>query len=286
MRWRWLVIVLWLLAWLAGLQPASTALQPVLRGVRPALAHALLDHSSPAANAILDSPPREIRLWFTEPLEPPFSHFELLDTNGQTVSTPHSQVDPHDSAQMFMNPGSLADGLYVVMWHSVSATDGHAAVGSFEFTIGSSVSGGAESSPVQAPIPLGDSLIRWFNLVSMALFMGGLGFWLFVWNAAFSDPQPAIERRMIRLIWAGWAAVGVRHPDAAASDVPRREYLPEHGAHESGPAPDPERHALRGSVDGSHRGLAGVRRVAVRQPARPSSALGRARGGRADPADD
>ncbi|HVO43754.1 MAG TPA: copper resistance protein CopC [Aggregatilineales bacterium] len=195
MRWRWIIVV-----FLLGVG---------LLGVHMALAHALLDHSSPSANEVLASPPQEIRLWFTEGLEPQFSHFKLLDTKGQTVNAPPSQVDPKDATQMFMNPGHLPDGLYVVLWNSVSATDGHAATGSFEFTIGSAAAGSATAAPTSESIPLRDSVIRWLNLVSMALVVGSLGFWLFVWDAAIDTPQPSIERRMARLIWIGWVFLGI-----------------------------------------------------------------------------
>ena len=67
-----------------------------LLSVSPVLAHANLARSNPAANASLQSSPNEIRLWFTEPLEPNYSHFKLLDTTGQQVETPQSQIDPTD----------------------------------------------------------------------------------------------------------------------------------------------------------------------------------------------
>jgi len=41
-------------------------------GSSSALAHAFLDHSLPAVGSILHESPHEIRLWFTERLEPAF----------------------------------------------------------------------------------------------------------------------------------------------------------------------------------------------------------------------
>src|SRR5256885_16604841 len=109
--------------------------------VSPVLAHANLAQSSPAANASLQSSPNEIRLWFTETLEPNYSHFTLRDTSGNQVQTQQSQTDSTDAHQMFMPVDNLPKGLYTVVWRTVSAADGHSTQGNFAFGIGVVVGG-------------------------------------------------------------------------------------------------------------------------------------------------
>jgi copper transport protein len=176
---------------------------------KPVLSHAVLARSEPAANARLREPPAEIRLWFTEPLEAQFSGFELRDTQGMMVATAASQVDAADPYQMFMQPGALADGLYTVVWWNVSTADGHHTEGSFPFTIGAPVATETQVSVVEPTIPPGESLVRWLNLFSLALAVGGLGFVLLVWRPLIQVDAPTAERRLRRVIWVGWALVGI-----------------------------------------------------------------------------
>ncbi|HVO71093.1 MAG TPA: copper resistance protein CopC [Aggregatilineaceae bacterium] len=176
---------------------------------RAAGAHATLVRSDPPANSELAASPAAIRLWFSEGVEPKFSAFTLLDARGQTVNTPASQVDPTDSTQLFMQPPALPNGLYTVVWHTVSAEDGHSVMGSFAFSVG--VSLGTASSPTFSAdaIPPDSAVVRWLNLLSLSLAVGSIGFVLFVWSPAIQGSYPAIERRMNGLIWTGWALLGL-----------------------------------------------------------------------------
>ncbi len=199
MRLRLGMMILW----------TGLALLAALATVSPALAHATLVRSNPAANAVVAQIPSEIRLWFSEALEPRFSSFMLHDQSGKPLDTPASQIDPADATQMAMRPGTLPDGLYIVAWQSVSATDGHAAQGSFPFTIGAALSGQAAASAVVETIPPDGTLIRWLNLLSLAMAVGGVGFVLLVWQPSMPAGDLTIERRLYRFIGIGWLLLGV-----------------------------------------------------------------------------
>lgn len=175
--------------------------------VSPVLAHANLARSTPAANASLQDSPNEIRLWFTEAVEPNYSHFSLHDTNGNQVETQPSQVDPTDTHQMFMPMDKLPNGLYTVVWRVVSAADGHSTQGSFAFGVGVIVSNNSLSAIDESVMPEG-VIVRWFNLLSLSLLMGSIGFWLFVWQPVALEDHVMIRRRWYRLVWLGWVTVG------------------------------------------------------------------------------
>ncbi len=173
-------------------------------------AHANLLRSSPSANEILDSPPSEIRLWFTEPLEGQFSHFRLHDIDGEVVSTPSSQIDGSDPTQLLMQPGDLPDGLYTIIWGVVSSADGHRTEGSLNFTIGEPIAGyEALNRTTSDSIPLDSAIIRWLNLLAMGILVGTLGFMLFVWFPAEISNRPDIEKRLRTLVFIGWILVGI-----------------------------------------------------------------------------
>src|SRR6188474_575195 len=56
---------------------AGLALLPVA-----VLAHAHLDHASPAVGSMVAQPPKEVSIWFTEALEAKFSTIEVRDAQG------------------------------------------------------------------------------------------------------------------------------------------------------------------------------------------------------------
>lgn len=177
--------------------------------VQPVAAHAVLARSSPNMNAALAQAPMEIRLWFTERVEPKFSRFELHDISGTTVKTPASEVDAAHPEQMFMKPGALPNGLYTVAWAVASAADGHHTEGSFAFTIGPAVTNQAATSVAASSVPLGDTVIHWFNLLAMALAIGSIGFVCFVWQPFATEEWPLVEGRFNKIIWFSWLLLGL-----------------------------------------------------------------------------
>jgi copper resistance protein C len=95
----------------------------------PAFAHARLTGSEPAANAKVKSP-EQIKLHFSESLEPAFSSASLTDAAGKTV--PVSRSVGSDTITLL--PLTLKPGAYKVTWHSVGQ-DTHRLTGSFGFTV-------------------------------------------------------------------------------------------------------------------------------------------------------
>lgn len=176
---------------------------------QPAYAHANLSRSEPAANTSLTTAPPEIRIWFTEPVEPSFSRIEVLTVEGEKIDLPPSQVDANDSNQLYLTLGALPDGLYTVAWRVVSSADGHATKGSFAFGINFAVTGVTDSAPVVNETVVPEHVaVRWFALMSYALALGSIGFRLFVWRPSGGD-NGAVERRLTRLAWIGWVALGL-----------------------------------------------------------------------------
>ena len=100
-----------------------------------AQAHAKLTVASPAADAVVATPPKELRMTFNEGLIAKFSGVELKSKDGTKIETGAAITDPGDKKQLVVPlPAALADGLYSVKWHAVSE-DTHHLEGTYSFTV-------------------------------------------------------------------------------------------------------------------------------------------------------
>jgi hypothetical protein len=99
-----------------------------------AFAHAQLEQAVPAVGGTV-APPSEIRLKFSEGVEPHFCTVALSAEGGGAVSLGAPSLDPADPSVLIAKIGkTLAPGLYTVTWHAVSV-DTHKTQGSFSFTV-------------------------------------------------------------------------------------------------------------------------------------------------------
>jgi methionine-rich copper-binding protein CopC len=99
-----------------------------------AQAHASLDHAEPKVGATITNSPPEIKIWFTQELEPAFSTVEVRDSQNQQVDKKDAHLDAKDKSLLIVSLSTLPPGKYTVTWHVVSA-DTHKTQGHFEFTI-------------------------------------------------------------------------------------------------------------------------------------------------------
>jgi methionine-rich copper-binding protein CopC len=102
----------------------------VLAMAGPTFGHAHLSSAMPAPGATVKAP-AEIRLLFTEPLEPAFSTIEVYDAAGKRIQTGKSEVKDNI---MHVPLKPLPAGGYKVNWRVLSV-DTHKSSGSFTFTV-------------------------------------------------------------------------------------------------------------------------------------------------------
>ena len=100
-----------------------------------ALAHALLERSSPAEDTLLKSSPQFVHLWFTEDLNPGASKIVVWDRHRHVVSIGNAKVVSGQPHQMYIPVKPLKPGSYLVLWTSVSAQDGHVLHGYYLFSV-------------------------------------------------------------------------------------------------------------------------------------------------------
>ena len=111
-----------------------------------ASAHAILLRSDPAKDAVLRVAPSQVRMWFSEDLNPAFSTASVINasnTTASSVNAPGHRVDnrdahvsPSDSKEMDVTlPPNLPPAAYLVLYQTDSAEDGHILRGTFLFFV-------------------------------------------------------------------------------------------------------------------------------------------------------
>jgi methionine-rich copper-binding protein CopC len=113
---------------------ALIALVVLLGGAGEGSAHAFLDHADPRVGSTIKTPPAQVRLWFTQQLEPAFSTMRVLDAAGKQVDKQDVKVDASKPDLLTVSVPSLGPGTYKVVWRVLSV-DTHVTEGDFTFTI-------------------------------------------------------------------------------------------------------------------------------------------------------
>jgi len=100
----------------------------------PALAHAKVVSSNPAANAVI-APPRQVSVTFSEKLVPAFSKVEI-SMAGMNMAVPVKTSVSTDGKTIVAVPqGAFMKGAYVIKWSAAAADDGHHTAGTIPFKI-------------------------------------------------------------------------------------------------------------------------------------------------------
>jgi copper resistance protein C len=76
--------------------------------------------------------PNEVRIWFTEPIEPRVSSIKVFDATGKQIDKRDVHLDAKSKALLQVSLPVLAPGTYKVIWQVVSV-DTHNTKGDFIF---------------------------------------------------------------------------------------------------------------------------------------------------------
>jgi methionine-rich copper-binding protein CopC len=93
-------------------------------GISGAAAHSRLVKSDPPARAVLDTAPKELKLWFNEGVEPAFAKIWIVPAQGAQISLT-SRGDSSDRKLLIVTlPDNLPAGPVKIGYHVLSV-DGH-----------------------------------------------------------------------------------------------------------------------------------------------------------------
>ena len=101
-----------------------------------ASAHAILLRSDPAKDSVLSIAPKQVRMWFSEALNPAFSTAVVVNGENKRVDNRDAHVSSSDQTELDVSlQPNLPPAVYIVIWRTDSAADGHILRGSFIFSI-------------------------------------------------------------------------------------------------------------------------------------------------------
>jgi copper transport protein len=197
----------------------------------PAFAHAVLQSTTPPADAVLAKSPGSAVMHFGEDVEVQFGAVRVFDSSGKRVdegSPYHPRGDGH--AVAINVPDDLGPGGYVVTWRVISA-DSHPVHGAFTFQIGPGGAASAAASTAEATrllatgagsrtVGLVFGLIRFVGFGALFVLVGGALFLFAVWPDGRRDP------RARRLLWTALIASVVTTALAIAIQGPYGGGLP------------------------------------------------------------
>jgi methionine-rich copper-binding protein CopC len=96
--------------------------------------HNHLVKSAPDSGEKLTASPKEVRLWFNERPEIPFTSVTLLRADSTKIVTIKALATDDSMAVSAPLPAPLAPGVYLITWRTASR-DGHAIRGTYGFSI-------------------------------------------------------------------------------------------------------------------------------------------------------
>jgi copper transport protein len=155
------------------------ALAPTaLAGAALTLAHAVLLRTDPAADAILEALPGEVRLYFSEEVRPAPDPVVVVDPQGRRVDS-GAGVSPDDRTQLRASVADGGPGTYVVRWRALSE-DGHVIEGGYNYSVGEQSTPADVSAPTSAWQARLLVLGRVLNLIGLTLAVGALALALLI----------------------------------------------------------------------------------------------------------
>ena len=98
-------------------------------------AHAFLKDANPGVGSTIQTSPSEVRIRFTENIEPAVSSIQVFDASGKEVDKHDLHLDRSDPALLHISLPRLGVGTYKVVWRVVSV-DTHVTSGSYTFHVG------------------------------------------------------------------------------------------------------------------------------------------------------
>jgi copper transport protein len=185
-------------------------------------AHPVYVDSSPKPFETLPSPPTEVNVFFSEPIELGYSSIRVLGPDGSPVDQNDAHNVEGDTASIGVTLlPDLPEGEYTVTTSVLSAVDGHVVGETFIFGIGAAVqlqtgTDGQQQQQQRDILSPEESISRFPGMVGQVMVVGAAFATLWLWkplmrvpwlSSAISKTRVSIDRNIMRLVIIGTGLV-------------------------------------------------------------------------------
>lgn len=169
-------------------------------------AHAYLKQSNPSVNTKLETPLKNIRLEFSESIQPAFHTIELFDESGNIVEVDDSFIpDGEETTLVSKVQHELSEGAYTIKWRVVSS-DGHPIEGTIPFIIGEGTFNKAAMEDTATYSPgLDKVILQGMQYLSFSLISGFLFFYLWL----IPRKKTSFSCRFSGIIWTAYSLLAL-----------------------------------------------------------------------------
>jgi copper transport protein len=173
-----------------------------------ASAHAVLLRAVPSPSGVVNSPPAEVALTYSEAVEPRFAIVSVTNADGQQQTSGTPRRSPQNPDVLEVPLRQLAEGWYLVYWRAISV-DGHPVRGAFTFAVGPNPGPAPQfviPSTSETSTTPGLLTARWIVFLSMMAAVG-----LFVFRAIIARPvRQRVQGSSLRAVTIAFAvALGI-----------------------------------------------------------------------------
>lgn len=99
-----------------------------------AQAHAILVKSQPAQDEEVKVAPKQVDLWFNDPVRSQYKALAVIDSEGKRVDNRDVEQALTDGSHIYATLSDLAPGTYTIRYRVVSQ-DTHIVTGKFQFSV-------------------------------------------------------------------------------------------------------------------------------------------------------
>ncbi len=178
--------------------------------------HAFITNSNPPSSQSLATPPSQVEVYFSEPIDIKYSVIKILDENGKQVDTENIHYLNSDQTSITIGLPKLKDGIYTVTLKVLSQTDGHVTDSSIVFAIGQKIIPPEISHNIsqKSVIYIPEALARIPALIGQVIIVGGSFSTLWLWrplnrienfSTSINELRKKIDKRLLSVFLFGSA---------------------------------------------------------------------------------
>ncbi|HEY7078255.1 MAG TPA: copper resistance protein CopC [Nitrososphaeraceae archaeon] len=187
--------------------------------VHKSYGHAFVIDSNPSPSQSLKTPPSNVQVSLSEPVDVRYSKVSVVDANGKVVDKKDVHYVNGDHTLLSVSlPSATPDGVYTVSTKMLSEVDGHVTDNAFVFGVGKATipsnvgKSGSSSTQPSSQLSVPDVIARFPSLVGQVIIVGGAFATLWIWkpiskiawiNISIEKTKRKINRSFLILMLVG-----------------------------------------------------------------------------------